>query len=67
MYFGLQRIIERYIPLYNGILFNNGSVIGVHNFIEIKITIILGKIIRGIVDKLTKVNLNDFGTSILYV
>lgn len=68
-------IVKNYREAYNmfacnGILFNHGGVRRGHNFIERKITLGLGKILRGEVDKLTFGNLNalrDLGSSKDYV
>ena len=54
----------------NGILFNHGGIRRGHNFIERKITLGLGKIVKGEIDRLTIGNLNalrDLGSSKDYV
>lgn len=54
----------------NGILFNHGGIRRGHNFVERKITMGLGKILRGETDKLVMGNLNsqrDIGSSKDYV
>lgn len=64
-------IVKNYRESYdmfacNGILFNHGGVRRGHNFIERKITLGLGKIVRGETDRLTIGNLNskrDIGNS----
>jgi GDPmannose 4,6-dehydratase len=64
-------IVKNYRESYNmfacnGILFNHGGVRRGHNFIERKITLGLGKIVRGESDRLTIGNLNskrDIGNS----
>ena len=56
--------------IFNGILFNHGSVRCGHNFVERKITLGLGKIIRGEFDRLIMGNLDsqrDIGSSKDYV
>ncbi len=68
-------IVKNYREAYgmyccNGILFNHGGVRRGHNFVERKITIGLGKILRGEIDKLTMGNLDsqrDIGSSKDYV
>lgn len=68
-------IVKNYREAYglyacNGILFNHGGVRRGHNFIERKITLGLGKIMRGETDKLKVGNLNalrDLGSSKDYV
>ena len=68
-------IVKNYREAYglyacNGILFNHGGNRRGHNFIERKITLGLGKIIKGEADKLTIGNLNalrDLGSSKDYV
>lgn len=68
-------IVKNYREAYNlyacnGILFNHGGVRRGHNFIERKITLGLGKILRGEMDSLTVGNLNalrDLGSSKDYV
>jgi len=68
-------IVKNYREAYglyacNGILFNHGGVRRGHNFIERKITLGLGKIVRGEIYKLTIGNLNalrDLGSSKDYV
>jgi GDPmannose 4,6-dehydratase len=64
-------IVKNYRESYdmfacNGILFNHGGIRRGHNFIERKITLGLGKILRNETDKLTIGNLNskrDIGNS----
>jgi GDPmannose 4,6-dehydratase len=68
-------IIKNYRESYNlflcnGILFNHGSVRRGHNFVERKITIGLGKILRGEIDRLVMGNLDskrDIGSAKDYV
>ena len=68
-------IVKNYREAYNmfacnGILFNHGGIRRGHNFIERKITLGLGKILRGEITKLTFGNLNalrDIGSSKDYV
>lgn len=68
-------IVKNYREAYNlyacnGILFNHGGVRRGHNFIERKITLGLGKILRGEMEKLNVGNLNalrDLGSSKDYV
>jgi len=68
-------IVKNYREAYNlyacnGILFNHGGVRRGHNFIERKITLGLGKILRKETNKLTVGNLNalrDLGSSKDYV
>jgi GDPmannose 4,6-dehydratase len=68
-------IVKNYRESYNmfacnGILFNHGGVRRGHNFIERKITLGLGKILKGKTDKLTIGNLDskrDIGNSKDYV
>jgi GDPmannose 4,6-dehydratase len=68
-------IVKNYREAYNmyacnGILFNHGGVRRGHNFVERKITLGLGKILRGESDKLTMGNLDsqrDIGNSKDYV
>jgi GDPmannose 4,6-dehydratase len=68
-------IVKNYRESYNmfacnGILFNHGGIRRGHNFIERKITLGLGKILKGQTDKLTVGNLNaqrDLGSSKDYV
>jgi GDPmannose 4,6-dehydratase len=68
-------IVKNYREAYglyacNGILFNHGGVRRGHNFIERKITLGLGKILRGEIKSLTVGNLNalrDLGSSRDYV
>jgi GDPmannose 4,6-dehydratase len=68
-------IVKNYREAYNlyacnGILFNHGGVRRGHNFIERKITLGLGKILRGEMESLTVGNLNalrDLGSSKDYV
>jgi GDPmannose 4,6-dehydratase len=68
-------IVKNYREAYgmyacNGILFNHGGVRRGHNFVERKITLGLGKILRGETDRLTMGNLDslrDIGNSKDYV
>lgn len=68
-------IVKNYRESYglfasNGILFNHGGVRRGHNFVERKITLGLGKILRGESDRLTMGNLDsqrDIGNSKDYV
>jgi GDPmannose 4,6-dehydratase len=68
-------IVKNYRESYglyacNGILFNHGSVRRGHNFVERKITLGLGKILRGETDRLVMGNLDsqrDIGNSKDYV
>jgi GDPmannose 4,6-dehydratase len=68
-------IVKNYRESYglfaaNGILFNHGGVRRGHNFVERKITLGLGKIVRGETDKLIMGNLDsyrDIGSSKDYV
>ena len=68
-------IIKNYREAYglyacNGILFNHGGVRRGHNFVERKITLGLGKILRGETDRLVMGNLDsqrDIGNSKDYV
>ena len=68
-------IVKNYRESYglyasNGILFNHGGIRRGHNFVERKITLGLGKIIRGETDRLTMGNLDsqrDIGSSKDYV
>jgi GDPmannose 4,6-dehydratase len=68
-------IVKNYREAYglyacNGILFNHGGVRRGHNFVERKITLGLGKILRGESDRLTMGNLDsqrDIGNSKDYV
>ena len=68
-------IVKNYREAYNiyacnGILFNHGGVRRGHNFVERKITLGLGKILRGESDKLVMGNLDsqrDIGNSKDYV
>ena len=68
-------IVKNYRESYsmyacNGILFNHGGVRRGHNFVERKITLGLGKILRGEMDKLVMGNLDsqrDIGNSKDYV
>jgi GDPmannose 4,6-dehydratase len=68
-------IVKNYRESYNmyacnGILFNHGGVRRGHNFVERKITLGLGKILRGETDKLVMGNLDslrDIGNSKDYV
>ncbi len=68
-------IVKNYREAYglyacNGILFNHGGVRRGHNFVERKITLGLGKILRGETDKLVMGNLDsqrDIGNSKDYV
>ena len=68
-------IVKNYREAYNiyacnGILFNHGGVRRGHNFVERKITLGLGKILRGETDKLVMGNidsLRDIGNSKDYV
>jgi GDPmannose 4,6-dehydratase len=68
-------IVKNYREAYglyacNGILFNHGGVRRGHNFVERKITLGLGKILRGETDRLVMGNLDsqrDIGNSKDYV